>query len=139
MTGDSKNRGNESSQGMRERLSKVRATLLALHRALIASERIEYERVYGRVESSGEMLKLVTSDPWFAWLRPLSETIVQHDEMLDAAEAMPADASALIERARGLIVNAASEGEFGRRYQSALQRDPDIVIAHARTVKAMKA
>ncbi len=124
---------------MRERLSKVRTALLELHRALIGSERIEYERVYGRVESSGEMLRLVTSDPWFAWLRPLSETIVQHDEMLDADETTPADASALMQRARGLIVNAASEGEFGRRYQAALQRDPDIVIAHARTVKAMAA
>src|SRR5687768_18409126 len=113
MTGGAQNRGNFSPQDVGERLSKVRTALLELHRALIASERIEYERVYGRVESSGEMLKLVTSDPWFAWLRPLSETIVRHDEMLDAAEAMPADASALIERARGLIVNAASEGEFG--------------------------
>ena len=136
MTDASTHRGNSPPQGMGERLSQVRRALLELHRALIASERIEYERVHGRVESSGEMLKLVTGDPWFAWLRPLSETIVQHDEMLDSDETTAADAAALIERVRGLIVNAASEGEFGRRYQAALQRDPDVVIAHARTVQA---
>ena len=137
MTDNSKNRKAESPD--LERLGKARAALLALHRALIASERIEYERLHGRVESSGEMLKLVMGDPWFAWLRPLAETIVQLDEMLDQDEApTPADVSQLVTQVRALIVNAASEAEFGKRYQAALQRDPDVVIEHGRAVKALQ-
>jgi hypothetical protein len=137
MTNDSKHPGNASPQGVVERSGKARSALLGLHRALIASERIEYERLHGRVESSGEMLKLVTGDPWFAWLRPLSETIVRLDEMLDADEDNPEDLLQLITQVRALIVNAASEGEFGRRYQAALQRDPNVVIEHGRAVKSL--
>ena len=138
MTANSKHPGNTSPQSVVERSGKARSALLGLHRALIASERIEYERLHGRVESSGEMLKLVAGDPWFAWLRPLSETIVRLDEMLDAeVETGPDDLLQLIAQTRALIVNAASEGEFGRRYQAALQRDPNVVMEHGRAVKSL--
>ena len=65
--------------------------------------------------------------------------IVQLDEMLDQdEEPTPADVSQLVRQVRALIVNAASEAEFGKRYQAALQRDPDVVIEHGRAMKALQ-
>ena len=50
---------------------------------MIAVVRIEYEREHGRVASSGDLLQLVAFDPTFAWLHPLSELIVQLDELVE--------------------------------------------------------
>jgi hypothetical protein len=79
------------------------------------------------------MLQLVMNDPYFAWLHRVSELIVAIDERLDAKEpAERTDAEHFIVHARGLLMPAENGGEFERRYYEALQRDPDVVIAHGR-------
>ena len=50
--------------------------MLALHKALVESERIEYEKTIGKIRSPNHFLQLLTNDPWFAWLSPLSQLIV---------------------------------------------------------------
>jgi hypothetical protein len=78
----------------------------------------------------------VLYDPWFNWLHELSELVVLIDETLDAKE--PPDgftAERLIAQAQELLTpNEAGEG-FAKRYFEALQRDPDVVLAHAKTRK----
>ena len=54
----------------RERLREVSGALLRLHKALLDDERAQFERVRGRIESSGQFLQLVLHDEWFAYLRP---------------------------------------------------------------------
>ena len=63
-------------------LAAVRQRLIRLHKTLIESERVTYERVQGRVATPGELLQLVIHDSWFVWLHPLSELIVRLDELL---------------------------------------------------------
>src|ERR1051325_6370928 len=92
----------ERNSRTRTRLGAVRRALLKLHKALLDDERIEFERVRGRIASSGEFLQLVLNDEWFAYLRPLSALVVQIDELLD-------DERIEFERVRGRI---ASSGEF---------------------------
>src|SRR5690348_1159327 len=70
----------------RDRLQALRSALLTLHKALVDSERVEYERVMGKIQSPNHFLQLLTTDPWFAWLSPLSKLIVSIDEALDAKE-----------------------------------------------------
>ena len=49
----------------------MRSSLLSLHKALILAEQVTYERINGRVESTGQLLQLVLNDPWFTWLHPV--------------------------------------------------------------------
>jgi hypothetical protein len=119
-------------------LQQVRNGLLRLHKALVESERVTYEKVVGRIQSPNQFLQRLIDDPWFGWLQPLSQLIVAMDEAQDAPEsATDAHAKALIQRARLLLV-ASEEGQgFSRHYFEALQRDPDVVLAHADVTKIL--
>jgi len=120
------------------RLSDLRNGLIRLHKALLDSERAVYERDVERVASAGRMLQLVMNDPYFAWLHKLSELIVAIDERLDADEPAEAeDTGRFVGEARSLLVPAENGGDFGRGYYAALQRDPDVVIAHGRMMSVL--
>jgi hypothetical protein len=123
---------------VKQRLTDLRNGLLGLHKTLLDSERAAYERDIARIGSSGEFLKLVLYDPWFAWLHELSEFVVLIDETLDAEEPPQGiDAERLIEQTWELMApNEAGRG-FAKRYFEALQRDPDVVLAHGRMRKVM--
>ena len=103
-----------------------------LHKALLKAERVSYERVNGRVQGPGHFYQLVVADPWFAWLHPISEFIVQIDEMLEAKE-QPSEANAqeLIRQAKDMLTPAEMGSDFQRRYYEALQFEPSVVLLHA--------
>ena len=67
----------------RQRLTDLRNGLLKLHKVLLDSERDAYDHNISRITSSGQLLDLVLNDPFFAWLRELSQFIVLIDETLD--------------------------------------------------------
>jgi hypothetical protein len=115
----------------RERLTQLRNGLLLLHKSLLDSERALYERDVERIATTGQYLGLVLNDPWFAWLRELSQFIVMIDETLDLEEpAGPADADRLITQARSLISPAEGAIGFAGKYYEIMQRDPGAVLAH---------
>lgn len=115
----------------RLRLTQLRNGLLRLHKCLLDSERAIYERDVVRITSTGQFLNLVLNDPWFGWLRELSQFIVLVDETLDLEEpASSADAARLIGQARVLVSPAENGDGFGRRYFEAMQSDPGVVLAH---------
>jgi hypothetical protein len=127
------------TESTRQRLRDLRNKLLHLHKALLDDERTAYERVHGRVTSSGELFQLVIAHEWFAWLHPLSELVVQIDEMLEAYElATTSDAQALIERARMLLTPSETGNTFGQKYYDTLQREPAVVMAHAEVKRLLK-
>jgi hypothetical protein len=100
------------------------------------SERISYERTFGKVGSTGDFLQLVIRDPWFAWLHPISELIVAIDEKLDDEKSVTVDAvEAFIKTARALLVATDTGDGFSKHYYEALQRDPDVVMAHGAVAK----
>jgi hypothetical protein len=119
-----------------QRLTDLRNGLLSLHKTLLESERATYERDIARIKSSTDFLKLVLYDPWFAWLHELSELVVLIDETLDSKE--PPDgftADRLIVQAHELLTPNETGQGFAKRYFEALQRDPDVVLTHAKTRK----
>jgi hypothetical protein len=77
-------------------------------------------------------LQLVLGDAWFAWLRPLSRLMARLDELSEADEPSTGeDITALLASVRTLLTPT-QEGEgFGRQYHDALQRGPEVVLAHA--------
>jgi hypothetical protein len=119
-----------------EKLQELRNALLNLHKALVDSERVTYEKAVGAIQSPNHFLQLLTKDPWFAWLQPLSLLIVAMDEALEAKEPLSStDADALIKQARLLLVATETGEGFPRHYFEALQRDPDVVLAHAEAAR----
>jgi hypothetical protein len=123
---------------VKQRLTELRNGLLALHKTLLDSERAMYEHDIARITSSGELLNLVINDPWFAWLHALSEFVVLIDETLDAEEPPQGmDAERLITQAWELMAPDENGKGFAKRYFEALQRDPDVVLAHARMRKVL--
>jgi hypothetical protein len=122
-----------------EQLTGLRNGLLRLHKTLLDSERAVYEHDIEKVTSAGRMLQLVMNDPYFAWLHKVSELIVAIDERMDADEPVgPSDAERFLVETRALLVPAENGAEFGRRYHEAMQRDPDVVIAHGRMMRVLK-
>jgi hypothetical protein len=118
-------------------LTQLRNGLLTLHKTLLDSERAIYERDVAKIHTPGQFLGLVMDDPWFAWLRELSRFVVEIDEKLDAKEepATMADANRFVLKARALITPAENGRGFEKRYFEAMQRDPNVVLAHAATAR----
>lgn len=122
---------------MSHQLSELRDALLNLHKTLVDSERISYEQTIGTIPSPNHFLQLLTNDPWFAWLHPLSLLIVTMDQASDSKRKplTDEDAEAFVKQTRQLLV-ASEEGEgFSKHYFDALQRDPGVVLAHAAAAK----
>jgi hypothetical protein len=118
---------------VRQPLLEFRDSLLELHKTLLDSERAVYESDVGPIHSPHHFFQLLTGDPWFAWLRPISQLVVAIDEALDAEEPLTSDnVDALINQSVFLLLPAEAGGDFGERYMGALQRDPRVVLAHAR-------
>ena len=115
------------------RLRAVRTAVLGLHKTLIDTERVRYEHSRGKIESSHHALQLVMQDPFFAWLRPLAQLIVQLDEWLfDDKMRTPDDLAMLLDQVRRLL-NGQSAGEvFHTEYRRALQDSPEVVVAAGR-------
>ena len=116
----------------RERLTKVRTVMLRVHKTLLDFEREGYERARGKISNSYEFLQLVMGDAWFAWLRQLSELIVEMDELLAAKESpKESTAVALIQQANFLLTPSEAGGEFQKKYFAAMQQSPEVVLAHS--------
>ena len=125
-------------EGARQRITDLRLALLKLHKALIDSERVDYEKTVGKIQSPNHFLQLLTTDPWFAWLHPLSQLIVAMDEALDAEEPLTAaKVDALAQQTKLMLVVSETGEGFSGHYHEAMQRDPDVVLAHATVAKLL--
>ena len=101
----------------------LRAPLLALHKAVLAAERANVERVHGAV-SPAEFLQIVSDPVRYGWLKPLTALVLAFD---DDAE----DKEVLIARPRELLFPPQQSTPFGRRYLSLMQLEPELVMTHA--------
>ena len=119
-------------------LPDLRAALLELHKALIDAERVSYEEAVGPIRSPNHFLQLLTGDPYFAWLHPLSQLIVAIDEALDGKEPLTVETTeALVDQARQLVVASESGEGSAKRYTELFQRSPEVVMAHAAAGKRL--
>jgi hypothetical protein len=123
-------------EATRKQLSELRRVLLDLHKTLVDSERVTYEKTVGSIQSPNHFLQLLTRDPWFAWLQPFSQLIVAMDEALEEKEPLTqAGVDALVKQTRVLLVASENAEGFAGHYFAALQRDPDVVLAHGQVAR----
>ena len=111
---------------LRAALREVSRALIPLHRRLIDAAKEEY--LFAGTPT--QLLDLLQTDPFFAWLKPATALIVDIDEMARTDFALD-DAARIVERAEQFL-----ESE---RYVTLLQRDVDLAIAHAALRKALTA
>jgi hypothetical protein len=117
------------------KLRAIRTGLLTLHKAVLDAERRRYERSHGRIESAHHALQLVLRDPWFAWVRPIAELIVQADERLaDEKPVRAEEVDAFAAEVLALVHQDGGGSQFRDQYHRALQDEPEIVIAHAAVI-----
>jgi hypothetical protein len=122
-----------------QQLQEFRVMLLRLHKALLESERGTYEQVHGEIASTGEFFRLVLDHEWFAWLRPMSQFIVQIDDFLHPKEPTTlAQAETLLATAHALLTPNAEGSLAEQRYMQAIQRDPTIALLHADAMKLLR-
>ena len=113
---------------LRAALREVSKALLPLHRRLIDATKDDYRFAVGPVESPTRLLELVRTDPFFAWLQPVTSLIVDIDEMA-RTDFEPADAARMGERVEQLFAD--------HHYLALLQRDVEIAMGHAALRKAV--
>ena len=122
-------------------LAGLGAALRNLHRALVAHARRDYEQQRGAVLGAGELLQLLTSDAHFAWLRSLSELIVDVDVFLEADPAPTDDETSAVrgevERLIAPPKPAAPQSDFASRYWASVHADPQVAIAHGEVRQAL--
>lgn len=120
-------------------LDRLSQALLRLHKTLLDGERLAYERVHGRIASNGEFLQLLLGHGWFAWLRQLSRAMARLDELAESKETSAGDAiDELIISIRTLLTPSEIGEGFARQYYEALQRDPEVILAHARVKEVLR-
>jgi hypothetical protein len=107
--------------------------LLALHKAVLATERSELERIHGSL-SSAAFLQIVSDPLRYGWLKPFSELILAFEA--DADEREPG--AELRARTKELFLPPKEKTPFGRRYLSLMQREPALVLAHGALAKLLR-
>jgi hypothetical protein len=128
-----------SLEPLLQSLKEVRLNLLRLHKALLHLERDAYEETYGSIKSKGEFLQLVLNDDWFSWLRPMSQFIVQVDDVLHARDPVSArQINELLAEAKTLVNPNQDGTNLEQRYFSAIQRDPEIALMHAEITRLLE-
>ena len=123
------------------RLASVRDSLAELHRALLDAERRDVERETGRL-SPGAYLQMLLNDPRLAWLRPVGRMVAtldatMHESRKAGAAVATDEVEKLCNQVAGVIA-IRTQLESGYRYRDLMQRDPDVVMAHAALVNALR-
>ena len=109
-------------------MTGLRSALLALHKAVLAAERRQYERVHGPV-TGADFLQIVSDPLRYGWLKPFTELILRFDDEDEAGD-VGADARALLKPPQ-------ASTPFGRRYLSLMQREPGLVLEHRKVTSLL--
>ncbi len=119
----------------------VARALRDLHHALLDRARREYEEQNGVIASPAEFLQRLTGEPFFAWLRELSEMMVDIDIIREAAPREMATLAGTARRAIEHLLAPAAAGApaslFAQHYWRFVHDDPHIAMAHAAVRQAL--
>ena len=118
--------------------AQLRRAVLELHKALMDAQRIRYERVHGRIATSGEFLGLVLEHPQFAWLRALSALIARLDEWLDDGKADREGLDDVVTALRALIAPQGQNAVFATAYWEIVNDVPEATIAHVKLTRLLE-
>ncbi len=132
--------GNPASDPAFVPLRELRSLLLKAHKILMDAEKDRYETSHGPIGNKGDYLRLVLGHEQFSWLRPISQLIVQMDEVLMAKQPQPlARAPELLDQARHLLYDSEIGQAFQDRSESVARHDPEMAAMTQRLHELMHA
>jgi hypothetical protein len=101
---------------------------------------IAVERRFGSQQSPLALLRQIMEDPQWEWLRPLYQLIADVDHAAHEGDLPITEVAAIGAHALALLsgVGAPVEQVFLERYRSLLQTDPEVAIAHATALQAIR-
>ena len=121
---------------------RLARSLRELHRALMERARRDYEREHLIALDPGQLLRLLTTDAHFEWLRGLSELMADIDIVRDAE---PQEADEFASGVRAAVEHfiaapqSGSADAFAQRYWPYVQEDPHVAMAHGALKQALGA
>ena len=117
---------------MKDKLQELSKLLIRLHKSLINFESDQHEKREQRKFSPHEMLHLSLNDPHFAWLRKVSELIVEIDTLVDDKEKKDAEKSDLDffngETQKLLFLDSEETKDFKTKMMAAVAFNSEIVL-----------
>ncbi|HZG39201.1 MAG TPA: hypothetical protein VEZ50_11025 [Nodosilinea sp.] len=131
--------GNPASDPAFESLRNFRPLLLKAHKILMDAERDHYEAHHGAIATKGDYLRLVLSHEQFSWLRPISQLIVQIDEVLMSKQPQPLErAPELLNQARHLLHDTEIGQVFQDRTRLVASSNPEMAAMAQRMDELMQ-
>jgi hypothetical protein len=119
----------------RARLDELARALRQTHSALLDVVKADFEGLHGRIGGPFHFFRLVTEDPFFQWLRPLSGAMASLDELIDEKRLLTGDE---LEGIRAMVNALLAEDDasgFGANFETRV-RDSQSLQAHRADILA---
>jgi hypothetical protein len=117
------------------RPDSLRPVLLDLHKAVLDAVRRDYERDRG-VMRDADFLNALIDEPALGWLKPMTSLVAELDQALDDEDLLQKEV--VKSRLRSLIAAGPGMDGFQRPYFDLLERNPDALVAHVRSMRALQ-
>jgi hypothetical protein len=120
-------------------LEQLRDALLHVHRTLLHAERGRYERVHGEIPGNTAFLQLAIHHEWFAWLQPVTATVVRIDaRTMSRRDPLQArEVPGLLAEAAALLRPDPEGTAYQRQYHEVLREVPSAAAEVRAVVSAL--
>jgi hypothetical protein len=102
----------------RKNLDELARALRQTHSALLDAVKHDYEGLHGAVGGPFHFFRLVTEDPFFQWLRPLSGAMASLDELIDEKRLLTNDELAGIHQMVDALLAQGDPSGFGANFET---------------------
>lgn len=118
------------SDEYKKQIDEARILLLELHKILIDTGRVDYEKKHGEIKNPHEWVRLLIGDAFFSWLHPLSKLITTIDELMEVElPVRELDAKAVRAEIENMIGDfSTTPKDFRDHFLDIIQREPAIVM-----------
>ena len=125
-------------QAQRKRLDELARSLRQTHSALLEAVKADYEGLNGKIGGPFHFFQLVTADPFFQWLRPLSGAMASLDELIDEKRLLQATEISGIQDAIHALLAQDDPSGFGANFETRV-RDSQTLGKHRSEILEMLA
>jgi hypothetical protein len=116
-------------QAQRAKLDDLARALRHTHSALLEAVKLDFEKLNGKVGGPFQLFQLVTNEPFFQWLRPLSGLMASLDELIDEKRLLTESEIGEVRSSIVGLFDARDVSGFGANFQSRIM-DSTLIAGH---------
>jgi hypothetical protein len=126
-------------QAQRIKLNDLAQALRSTHSTLLEVVKKDYESKHGAIKGPFAYFQLVTNDPVFQWLRPLSGMMASLDDLLDnKRDLKPADAVQIKLEVERLFEFSEESHEFAMHFHARAKLELEVKARHSELEQALQ-